>query len=552
MPPSGGRRRALRHGLAAPVVAFRRAVRDRRVVRVQLAWAAVMIGSWAATVSLSVAAYSAGGSRAVAVAVLARTVPGAFAGPAIGVLVDRAPHRLCLLGAAAVGALACGAAALASPLPAVVAAITVTALATMVFRTAQSAVVPDLVTDPADLTAANVLSSSVEAVGVFAGPALAGLLLALAGPDLAFGTAAGLFGLACVVLVGLRTGRGTAPAGPVEGGGGSFRELFRLAPARLLLLLVMAQTVVAGALAVLYPALAVQTLDADVSVAGLLAAAFGLGGAVGSLLLFGLAGSRRLGLISSCSLLLWSVPLLVLPLFPSLGMVLGLLAVVGLGNVLFDVTSVTLFQRAVPGRLLGRVFGAVETAVVLGLGLGAGAATVLVGLVSPEASVALVAAPLVAVALAALPALRRLDRDLVAPTREVELLRGLDAFALLPTPAIELLALQMTRQEVATGEVVIRQGEPGHAWYVIDLGDLDVAVDGRHVRTLGGGDSFGEVALLRTGARTATVTAASDAVIWSADRDALLAVVRADDGRALAALDRLAGERLRHAAPGST
>ena len=92
---------ALRAGLLAPVVATRRSAQDPRMVRVQLAWAAVMTASWAATVSLAVIAYEAGGSAAVAAVVLARSLPGALAGPAVGSLVDRRSRRRLMTVAAA-------------------------------------------------------------------------------------------------------------------------------------------------------------------------------------------------------------------------------------------------------------------------------------------------------------------------------------------------------------------------------------------------------------------------------------------------------------------
>ena len=72
---------AVRRSVGVPITALRRTASDPRLVRLQLAWAAVMIASWTATVSLSVVAFAEGGSAAVAFAVLARTVPGVVAGP---------------------------------------------------------------------------------------------------------------------------------------------------------------------------------------------------------------------------------------------------------------------------------------------------------------------------------------------------------------------------------------------------------------------------------------------------------------------------------------
>lgn len=544
-----GARVAVRRAVGGPVAALRSTAADPRLVRLQLAWAAVMIASWVSTVSLSVVAYADGGSAAVALAVLARTVPGIVVGPLVGGLVDRFPRQRCMGAAAWTCAAGTAAAALvAGSLGLAIGLVTVVALVTMLFRTAQSAILPELVDEPARLTAANVLSSAVEAVGLFAGPVLAAGLLAVRGPDLAFGVAAVLFVAAGALVLGLpgRAAQGDAAAPEPAG---RTRDLLRLPAARLVLLLLLVQTVLSGGLVVLYPALAVDALGLRASAMGVLAAAFGLGGVVGSVGLFALAGSRRLGVLTSASLLLWSLPLLLLPLGPGLAGVLALLGVVGAANVLFDVTSVTLLQRGVPMRLLGRAFGAVETVVVVGLGAGAAVAPVLDRFVGPAAALAVLAAPLAIIALLAFPALRGLDRDLAVPVRQVALLQALPAFALLPTPQLERLALQMRRVELAAGEVAARQGDPGTTWFLVDRGRLAVQVDGVPVNVVGAGEGFGEIALLRHGVRTATVIAESPSVLWSLDGAIFLASLRADGGRALAALDALAEENLRRAAP---
>lgn len=535
--------------IAVPVAAVRRTATEPRLVRLQLAWGAVMIASWTATVSLSVVAFAEGGSAAVALAVLARTLPGVVAGPVVGAIVDRYPHQRCLTVSALVCALASAGALLAADtLVAVTVLVTVVALVTMLFRTAQSAILLDLVEDTAELTAANVMSSAVESVGLFLGPALAAGLLAAQGPELAFGVCAGLFTVGGLLVLGL-VRRDTSGEGIEAELRGRTRDLVGLRVARLVLALLLAQTILSGALVVLYPALAVEGLDLDVSAVGLLAAGFGLGGVVGSLGLFALAGSRRLGSLTSLALLLWSLPLLLLPLEPGLAVILTLLAVAGVGNVLFDVTTVTLLQRGVPVWLLGRAFGAVETVVVIGLGAGAAVAPWLDDFAGPAVSLALMAAPLALMAVLCLPGLRRLDRELTAPVRQVELLRGLTSFALLPPLQLERLALRLQRVVLADGEAAARQGELGTTWFLVESGRLTVEVDGRPVRDLGPGEGFGEVALLREGVRTATVIARQPSVLWSLDGDVFLAALRADGGRAMAALDAVAEENLRRAAP---
>ena len=51
---------------------------------------------------------------------------------------------------------------------------------------AQAALMPSLVNTPEELTAANVVENTISSVGMFAGPALGGILLALSGPAAVF------------------------------------------------------------------------------------------------------------------------------------------------------------------------------------------------------------------------------------------------------------------------------------------------------------------------------------------------------------------------------
>jgi CRP-like cAMP-binding protein/Zn-dependent protease len=60
---------------------------------------------------------------------------------------------------------------------------------------------------------------------------------------------------------------------------------------------------------------------------------------------------------------------------------------------------------------------------------------------------------------------------------------------------------------VSAGEVIVKQGEPGDAFYAIRSGRVDVLRDGHPVTQLGPGDHFGEVALLNDQPRNASVVA---------------------------------------------
>lgn len=69
------------------------------------------------------------------------------------------------------------------------------------------------------------------------------------------------------------------------------------------------------------------------------------------------------------------------------------------------------------------------------------------------------------------------------------------------------------------GETVIKQGDEGDNFYVIDQGTVDIYVNGEYVSSVGESGSFGELALIYGTPRAATVKAKSDVKLWGIDRD---------------------------------
>ena len=121
--------------------------------------------------------------------------------------------------------------------------------------------------------------------------------------------------------------------------------------------------------------------------------------------------------------------------------------------------------------------------------------------------------------------LSALDAVIVGRDDELALLRGVPLFDALPLPALETVARQLDHVLVPAGEAVVRQGEVGDRFYVVVSGRAEVEGDGRRITTLGPGDSFGEIALLRRIPRTATVRAVDELRLESLRGDGFLALM---------------------------
>jgi CRP-like cAMP-binding protein len=81
-------------------------------------------------------------------------------------------------------------------------------------------------------------------------------------------------------------------------------------------------------------------------------------------------------------------------------------------------------------------------------------------------------------------------------------------FADLPADELDVLAASMSEVEVEAGANVITLDDYGTAIYFIEQGDADVLQEGGEANeSVGPGEVFGEIGLLLTGQRTATVVA---------------------------------------------
>jgi CRP/FNR family transcriptional regulator, cyclic AMP receptor protein len=90
-----------------------------------------------------------------------------------------------------------------------------------------------------------------------------------------------------------------------------------------------------------------------------------------------------------------------------------------------------------------------------------------------------------------------------------ERLAAVSLFAKLPESELRALAAVAGEMELAAGDVLTRQDEFGHCLFAIEAGTADVMCDGARLRVVGAGDVIGEVAVLASGRRSATVVATS-------------------------------------------
>ena len=109
-------------------------------------------------------------------------------------------------------------------------------------------------------------------------------------------------------------------------------------------------------------------------------------------------------------------------------------------------------------------------------------------------------------------------------------LGALPVFGSLSQEELAKLAAGAERVEVGEpGVELTKEGDFGHAVFVVLEGTADVAVDGDIVRELSHGDLFGEVAVLSSGRRTATVVSSTPMALVSVFKRDVWAIEEKND-----------------------
>jgi MFS family permease len=523
-PPPRGKTRGVIGAAAGAVVHNRRLM---RLVSGYALMAAYEMGIW---VAVLLWAYDVGGVQLAGVAAFLQMFAAAPLAPLGDRLVGRwrrdrsvsavyATQGLLMLVLAAV-------LRLASPPGVVIASATLVTIVIAWTRPQHYSALGDLATSPSEAAAGNALSGTVEGVGYFVGPVVAGVLVGVGEPALA----AVVFGVAALIAAGLTWELELLHTAarqddfPATGPHGVVKTLWQQPFLAAVLVLVGVSFVVQGAWEVL--AVTYVGRDAGAGGAGLLVGSIGIGTLIGASCAILLVRWQRLAGAVAGGLSVGGLPLVLLAGNPPVEVALAVGVVSGCGLGFFSVAGVTALQRSVDGRQVSQLIGLREAAVLGGAAIGAILAPVLVDWSSAGGAYALLGLMLIGVAVVALPVLVRVDATTRFRPEVVTLLRAMPTFRVLDLVSVERLAQAAVRVEVPAGSAVVTEGEHGDAYYVVASGTLQVHVGGRpKAALLVAGDGFGEIALLRDMPRTATVTAVDDCELWSISRADFLGTV---------------------------
>ncbi|KRF24847.1 MFS transporter [Phycicoccus sp. Soil803] len=534
--------------------------------RIMLAFGGSLIGDWAYATAISVWAFGVGGAKVLALWAVVRFILMAVCTPFAATFVDRYSRKAIMVGVDVVRCvLLLGIAAGLATLPPVVVFVLagIVSILGTPFRPAQRAMLPSLVARPEELTAVNGTSSTLESLAFFAGPALAAGLLALTSVEAVLVFDAATFLWSAVLVRGvhaLPTASSSAPNGADSGVSSAeasdddspgapgapadaaadepakprfaflrettagFGHIWRDRDLRVLVALTCAQTLVAGASAVFVVAVAFDLVDLGPPGVGFLDSMLGVGALVGGFVALARASRQQLGLDFCVGVVLWSLPLVIVAVWPTVAAAVAVMLLLGLANPLVDVNLDTLLQRLTPDHLLGRVFGTLDSAYIGSMAIGAAIMPLLIALVGLQWGMGVLGLAVTAMVIPAVPRMRRLDLTLQAP-EGLALVEGVHMFAPLDRTALEGLARQLTRVEVEAGALVFDEGDAGDQFFIIESGAVEVWHDGTLLRREEAGDYFGEIALLRDVPRTAQVRAVAPTVLRGLDRKAFLEAV---------------------------
>jgi MFS family permease len=524
------------------------AVRDLRLVLG--AFTAFSLAEWANFLAILIYAYEVGGSVAVGWVSFLQLAPAALFAPFGATLGDRYRRESVLTVAYGLFGLSSVLVALALlvgwPVAAVYLLAAVNATVLTLIRPLHGSLLPALAGSSKELTAGYVAGGTIETIGLIVGPLIAGGLSVIWGPGAVFVATSVLLALGTVMVAGVRTRTAVlgvadqTTTGLVRQGLAALRHDAR---PRVLVVLLTSVVFVVGILDVALVVLAFEVFGTNEPGTALLNAAVGAGALVGGILTVLLIGRDRLGSAFRRGLVLSGLPVIAIVFVSSQASAIVALALAGIGMTFADVAGQTMLQRVVPVSMLSRVFGVLEGGYSAAEALGSAAGAILIATVGIDSAILVAGSLVPVVALLTNRAVKRADVGVVAPLEHIHLLRSLPIFAASGPADLERLASLLEREPVTSETQVVRQGEVGEHFYLIETGSATVVRDGKRIAKLAEGDFFGEIALVKNIPRTASVVADSEMSLLVLERGFFLDAVQRYPCQ-LATVEALSGARM--------
>ena len=531
------------------------AMRNTNIRRVELAWGVAIAAEWAHFVALGVFAYDHGGASFVGLAGLVRLLPAGLVAPFASSLGDRFRRDRLLLALLVLEAGALFGSGLAAAMSARVAVVlfaAVVGITSTVVRPIVQSILPSLARTSTELVASNGATSIFEGLGVLIGPLVAGIAILVVGSGGIFIGAGAALLVAVGILIEVRVPRQsdledragpqpghpkTSAVRPTVAGLGLVVGDRRL---RLLVGLACVPSFVRGCLNVLLVVAAFGFLHAGSSGVGYLNAGLGIGGLLGAFAATTLS-TKRLALAFGLALVFWGAPIALMSTLSTLGLAIVCLVVVGAANSVEDVALITLLQRNTPDEMLSAVLGVLWGAAMTAVALGSIVAPAIVTAVGIRPALVMIGLILPLVVLLSGRRLLRIDAT-HQPVEALDLIDAVPMFAPLSLAIKERMATLLTPIALSSGQTIIRAGEPGDRVYIIKAGRLVIERRGEQIATAVPGDCVGEIALLESVPRTASVRAEVDSTLYALGRHAFLASIMGSSA-AKAAASRLTAER---------
>ena len=536
---------------------YRQLLRNGPLSRLLIGEFVSSIGDWLYLVALVVLVYQETQDPVVlGIVGAARLLPYVFLSIPAGIVGDRFDRRYVLLASDLVRMVCMIALAwlvmIDAPIAAVAAVAILAACFAPFFYPAFGALLPSLVRDESEFGPANSAWATLDNLAWVVGPGIAGLILLVAGIELAFVINAVTFLVIGLILLTLPRSKpateATIEEGSVAADPADLSEPRRGFAGRWLpksvelpvvggvVLLDMLTWFAFGGINILIVVLAIDTFDGGDAATGFLSAATGVGGVFGAVLSGVLVLRPTLRPAMLLASAAFAASIVLLGVADTLVVAFVAIGVASVGHLILDVVRTTILQRVVPDAYRGRFTGVLMTTSGGSEALGTLVVPVLAVVAGLPVVLAVTAGALFAGTLVSLALIGRAGDVAVGPfDAELRQIVRLPVFGGLSASRLDRALRQLEPMRVAAGDVVIREGDVADRFYVIGSGRFEVTQQGpdgvaRALRTLARHDVFGERGLLARSPRTATVTASEAGLLFVMDGGAFLEMVGARPG----------------------